>query len=640
MKIAYKHLINHIESKPSVEDISKKLFQLGHEHECENNIFDIEFTPNRGDCLSVNGLLRDLSVFYEVKFGNKKYEKEIDLFNLDFTNNAKDHCNNISFLKIEVDGNFKEYKGGLKEYFQLLDANKKNFFTDISNYVAYETGQPTHCYDSKKIKDSINLEESIIDCDFETLLDKEIRLSGSSLIFSSNNKIINLAGIVGGKETSCNANTNSVIVECAYFNPESIIGKSIKYGIQSDAAYKFERGVDPYSHEAVLRRFIYIVNEYTNIKSLELYSKSYKEECKKIIKYDLNKINKILGIGVTQDVFESSLNKLGFKFIKNAIEVPSHRHDICSQNDLAEEIARCIGYNNIEPKSFSVKKINFEEFNENIKKEKIFKRLLIDNGFYEVINFPFSKEADSAIRIDNPIDSNKAHLRENIIESLLENLLFNERRQQDSVKFFESSDIYKANEDGTYQKQKKISIIGSGRVGRNYNDFSKKIDKNYIRSIMAEYINDFDNAIKEIPRSNITTKIKSKIIYLEINLSELNENILSYNAKSRPPSGFNKYSPISDYPKTYRDLSFSLSEYENMNKLNDLVINFQNKYLKEVFIFDYYENLKTNVLKVGYRLIFQANEKTLTDSDVNKIIKTLIDESIAIGGVEIPGIET
>ena len=128
MKIAYKHLINNIENKPSIEDVSDKLFQLGHEHETEDDIFDIEFTPNRGDCLSVHGLLRDLNVFYDINLNQKKYEEEIKDLEINFTNNAIESCEKISFLKIEIDGEIKDYKGELKEYFKLLDTNKKKLF--------------------------------------------------------------------------------------------------------------------------------------------------------------------------------------------------------------------------------------------------------------------------------------------------------------------------------------------------------------------------------------------------------------------------------------------------------------------------------------------------------------------------------
>ena len=137
--------------------------------------------------------------------------------------------------------------------------------------MSYETGQPTHCYDAKKIDGEIVLENYESEYDLETLLDKNIKLTNSNAVFKIDKKIINLAGVVGDKSTSCTSKTREVIIECAYFNPEIIIGKSIKYDIKSDAAHKFERGVDPSSHEYVLRRFINIVKDHTEIKRLELF---------------------------------------------------------------------------------------------------------------------------------------------------------------------------------------------------------------------------------------------------------------------------------------------------------------------------------------------------------------------------------
>ena len=183
MKIAYKHLLDHISPQVSTDDLSDKLFQLGHEHEIQDEIFDIEFTPNRGDCLSLKGLLQDLNVFYDIKFNVEKYEKEIPSLNINFVNNAKNDCKCISFLKIEIDGNIKKYNDKLDDYFSLFDVNKKNFFTDISNYLSYEMGQPTHCYDYNKIDDPITLEESSVSCNFNTLLDKEITLTKKNLVF-------------------------------------------------------------------------------------------------------------------------------------------------------------------------------------------------------------------------------------------------------------------------------------------------------------------------------------------------------------------------------------------------------------------------------------------------------------------------
>ena len=146
MKIAYKHLVKNIIGNPSIDEISDRLFQLGHEHEIEKNIFNMEFTPNRGDCLSLNGLLRDLSVFYDVKASQEIYNEELKMLDIDFENLSQDICPQISFLKLEIDSIPDQYKDYLNDYFIDLDLNKNNFFTDISNYISYENGQPTHCY--------------------------------------------------------------------------------------------------------------------------------------------------------------------------------------------------------------------------------------------------------------------------------------------------------------------------------------------------------------------------------------------------------------------------------------------------------------------------------------------------------------
>ena len=146
MKISYKHLSNLLLEKPSIEDVSEKLIQLGHENEILGSILDIEFTPNRGDCLSLIGIARDLNVFYETNLEPEIYKEAIPKLKLNFNNHQSDNCPMISFLKIEISKNVDVYKDYLNDYFKELKLNKNNFFTDVSNYIAYEIGQPTHSY--------------------------------------------------------------------------------------------------------------------------------------------------------------------------------------------------------------------------------------------------------------------------------------------------------------------------------------------------------------------------------------------------------------------------------------------------------------------------------------------------------------
>ena len=525
MKIAYSHLAQYIIENPSINQISDRLFQLGHEHEIYNNIFDMEFTPNRGDCLSINGLLRDLAVFYTIELNQDIYKEKLDELQLDFENLSKNICPQISFLKLEIDQVPDLYKNSLGDYFSDLSLNKNNFFTDVSNYLSYETGQPTHCYDANTINNKLIFHEIESDEEFETLLDRKISLKSKNAVFSLDNKVINLAGVVGGKSTSCSTNTKTVIVECAFFQPEAIIGKSVKYDIQSEASHKFERGVDRECQDKVLRRFIKVVAEHTSIINMSIVSYEYEENKIHQIPVNIYKINQIIGIDLSENEYLNHLKKLGFVIQDGVIKVPAFRSDIKTQNDLAEEVARVIGYDNILRADINIPK-NEKHNDKDIENKLRF--FLLDHGFYEVINSPFVPlSSDEAIKVDNPLDSNREFLRTNIINSLVDNLLYNERRQKESIKLFEISDIYTSN--NPHHKKRKLSIIASGRVGLNYQDFSKKINKKYLENIFQEILPNKNFNFKILSRDSLDTKIKNEIVSLEVDIDIFSNDILSKN---------------------------------------------------------------------------------------------------------------
>tara|TARA_B100002052_G_scaffold242173_1_gene226900 strand:- start:8486 stop:10402 length:1917 start_codon:yes stop_codon:yes gene_type:complete len=637
MRISYKHLVSLIKENPSIEEISEKLFQLGHENRIIDEIFDIEFTPNRGDCLSVYGLLRDLSAFYKINQSYEVYENDIDELSIDFTNNSIEACPLISFLKIDVEGEIKPYKTYLESFFNDLDQKKNNFFTDISNYILYETGQPTHSYDYNKLNGKLLFEKVNFDKKerFETLFDKEINLVGENCVFKLNEEIVNLAGIVGGASTACTSGTSSALIECAYFIPEEIIGKSLKYDIKSDAAYNFERGVDPYSHDQVIRRFIKVVHDHAKIKNIKTVTYNFKELKKTSFKFNYSLINKIIGANITRDDIYTYLSKIGFTFIDDELIVPSHRHDIKNHNDIAEEITRIVGYDNISAKSIQIPKINNEKIN---KREDNIKNFLIDKGFYEVINFPFiNNNNEKAIKLVNPLDSKKDTLRLSLRDSLLENLIYNERRQKESIKLFEFSDIYVF--DKRIEKSNKIGIIASGRVGRNYKNFSKKIDKTYIKDIFKSYVPQDLLKIEDISRDSFNSKKKTPIFYIEFSINDFSDEIDSYHSASEQSTKFIKYKKISEYPSIIRDFSFAISNSIKLKTLQDLIFSQKIDILKEVFVFDYYVNEKIDEIKIGFRFIFQSNIKTLTDKDVDDILDDIISECLRIGDIKIPGLE-
>ena len=639
MKIAYKHLLRYISNKPSIQELSEKLFQLGHEHEIKKDIFDFEFTPNRGDCLSLLGLSRDLNVFYDIDNSQKIFNKKIDSFNYKFLNKAPEDCPKISFLKIKVKGLPTKYQSYMEDYFNDLEIKKINFFTDISNYLSYEIGQPTHCYDNEKLSSGITLEKNKELCKFKTLTDEDIYIEKDDLIFTSNKKIINLSGVMGGKDTSCSSETKSIILECAWFNPESIIGKSIKYNLNSDSAYKFERSTDRQSHELALRRFIKIVQDHTEIIEMKLYKYEHLEPKKHFMEFDVSKINKILGIEIDETYYKSILDNLGFEIDKKIL-VPSYRSDINTQNDLAEEIARVIGYDNLPS---SVLKINSEKEPRHITVEEKIKSHLIKNGFSEVINFPFTdKPNKDALKVDNPLDKNRSLLRTNLVDSLKLNLIYNENRQKDSIKIFEISDIYYFGYENKLKKEKRLAILVSGRQGHNYEDFSKKLDSKYLVNLFDQIGIDINEKVLNISREGLKSKIKNKIFAYEENLENLESSyngLIEIDEKSKIDRLFTIYNPISEYPSSNRDLSFSIKNEAELKELIDILIGFDQDLIKESFIFDYYYDKTNAITKLGVRYIFQSSERTLQDSEIDQVIDEIIKNALTIDSVSLPGFD-
>ena len=343
----FRHIKDRITEEVTIDEISEKLFQLGHENTIENEIIDIEITPNRGDCLSLLGILRELSVFYDVDKEFDLYSGDIEKFDIDFENLAPETCQEISFLYLHIENDIKDFSNDLQSYFNDLGINNNNFFTDISNYVSYEIGQPTHCYDYKNVDKKITFTLLENDSKFRTLMGNEINLTDRNPVFLIDEKVANLAGVMGGEDTACSSKTRSVIVECAYFNPEEIIGQALKYDIQSEAAYKFERGVDKNIQEFVLKRFLEIVKDHATIKNIKLFQKKYIETKNTEISFNVDKINQILGLDMDNETYSMHLNSVGFDIHDDLIKVPSYRNDIETQNDLAEEIARIVGYQSI-----------------------------------------------------------------------------------------------------------------------------------------------------------------------------------------------------------------------------------------------------------------------------------------------------
>ena len=250
---------------------------------------------------------------------------------------------------------------------------------------------------------------------------------------------------------------------------------------------------------------------------------------------------------------------------------------------------------------------------------------------------PFcNDENEHSIKVDNPLDKNKIYLRTNLRQSLISNLLFNENRQKDSIKLYEISDIH--NQLNPTEMNRYIGFIASGRIGRNYEDFSKKINYKYIKSILQDFVPDNKLLIEELSRDNLNTKIKNPIIYAEILLSDISIKNSIKTKNNCSFENFPTYKPISEYPSSSRDLSFSINDYSQLKKLEKYLLGYDHELLKEVFVFDFYRNEQINEIKIGFRFIFQSHHKTITELEVSTVMKNIIENSLQIDSVSIPGL--
>ena len=644
MKIVYPHLLNFLEQQPKLEELSELLLQLGHEHEIDGEVLDMEITPNRGDCLSLKGLARDLNYFYQAK-ELPKSTMTLPELDLQFDNKAQDLCPNISFMQIEIDKVPTKYEPYLEAYFTNLGISKNNFFTDISNYLAYESGQPTHCFDQSSMQGNFSLEKKNLKAKFNTLLGSEIELTDENLVFLLDDEVISLAGTMGGASTACSDDTTKVLVECAYFQPEEILGKARKYNLSSEAAYKFERGVDYLCQEDVLRRFLHIVSEHAEIKSVAFYSEQNKTTLAEV-PFNADKLNAVVGIDIAEQEQLDYLSALGFVAGKN-ITVPAHRSDVDQLNDLAEEITRMIGYNNIPSQVLALPimtKQHKRSFEEQVGS------YLINQGCFEVINNPFTDfEGKDAIAVDNPLDKQRSMLRTCLMNSIRANIAYNQNRQKDSIKFFEFSDIYKTS--GT---ERRFALAIAGRVNKNAKEFNAQLDYGYLKGLVNSIFVDilkvqptyeladkrgYDfyetliingrkiGGLGKISNETIDTKVKTPVFACELIIDNL-----------KIPD--NQFALTSDFPASYRDLSYSLSDLEKVGTLTEIVNAATENYdlLTESFIFDFFQNKKLDLLKLGFRFKFQAADKSLTDEEIDQIMDKLISDSMALDGISIEGL--
>ena len=669
MKILKSHLEEKLGKKKNVGKLSDQLTKLGLEVDSITKIktdycIDIDLTPNRGDCFSALGVAREIAAADQTVL---KKEKSLLKFNGNSKTKvqvqAKEACPKYSYLEISnlsltnSKGRVKELPQQINSRLEAAGINLINPIVDILNYVMLDIGQPMHAFDKNKISGDIKVRFAKTNEKIKLLDDKKISLSKDCLLITDAKGPIALAGIMGSKDSAVELDAKTVLLESAFFAPNSIRGKARKFGIQTDASQRFERGVDFNLQLKALEMASALIIKYlggscTKIK--EIVSNSYLPKQKKI-NLSINFLNEKLGTQLSINKAKQVLKFLNIQILSvnsDLIKIltPSHRFDLEIQEDLVEEIARLIGYDNLPTKELKSSQQNFSETN--YLKVLELKKFLANNNFQEVINYSFIDDdlqnklelSKGIIKIQNPLTENLNSMRTSLFPGLIANLISNVKRGNDCLKIYEEGKVFSRNK--AIKESNYIAGLIFDQEKKSWNH-SSSFDFFSLKEIilnLAKFSNVTDISLKKSKSNLLHPQISADIfkankkigsfgkvhplILKKINFKkpffyfELKTNEL-FNSKN-----LNLLEP-SKFPSTQRDLAFIVSEKLGYIELFEEISNCAGRDLIDIKLFDLFKGgeLQKNKKSLAFRLTWQSGKETLEDSyidsAVEKIIKSL-----------------
>ena len=634
-------------------------------------IVDLSITPNRPDCLGIRGIARDLAAAGTgklKKISSKKIKKNgSQNIKVSIVKDKNQGCTMFGSCLIKGVSN-RESPKWLKDKIESLGQKPISAIVDITNYIMIDLNRPLHAYDADKIDKEIIVRNSKKGETFEALDNKEYQLEDDMCVISDKSGILGLGGIIGGTRTGTEFSTKNILLESAYFNPRSIRKTSKILNLDTDAKFRFERGIDPKSIELGLTKAAELITEICGGKISKFDVQKIKKDTKNKIRFKTSLFEKIAGFKINENEIIKILNNLGFKIKKKKykleLTIPTWRPDITQTIDVVEEIVRIKGYDNIkiiEPEKTRIK----DTLN---KKQKLFhflQRSVASKGYYETVTWSFTdskinqlfKEKYKEIKIVNPISSDLDVLRNSIFPNLMFYIKKNLDRGFKDISLFEIGPIFEGNQPG--QQLTVIGAIKSGKISRlNWNEKNRLVDvfdakkdliqtlveagydKNsfFIRDKSLSYYHPGKSGSLYLDKDdlepvayfgeihpNILKKLDIKteaLVILEIYLDHLKDNKLKLKDQK---SNFE----YSDYQKSERDFAFVVDKNIKVQDLIDIITSTDKELIKSVKVFDVYEgeNIPLEKKSIALNVTIQSSKKTLNDSDLesinNLIIKTV-----------------
>ncbi|WP_338644707.1 phenylalanine--tRNA ligase subunit beta [Flavobacterium sp. KS-LB2] len=631
-----------------------------------DEVFEIGLTPNRADAMSHLGTARDLragmlqsGVNVELitpSVSNFRVDKRTLKIDIDVKEPklAPRYCG-VTISGIEV----KPSPAWLQNRLKAIGLNPKNNIVDVTNYVLHELGQPLHAFDASKINGKIVVQTLPSGTKFTTLDDIERTLHEEDLMICDEKGPLCIAGVFGGKKSGVSESTNSIFLESAYFNPVSIRKTAKRHQLNTDASFRFERGIDPTITEYALKRAALLIQE---VAGGEITSDLINMYPKKIEDFSVflnfSKVAKIIGEELPKDTIKKILVSLDIKVnsVSDAglgLTIPSYRVDVQREIDVIEEILRVYGYNNI---NFS-KKLNATVSNaprnEDYKIQNLIATQLNSQGFNEMMAnslttasyVELSEVLNPANNVTmlNPLSADLATMRQSLLFSGLEVISYNINRKNSDLKLFEFGKSYH-NYLAGYEEKKHLTLFLSGnRNQENWTSTQKPSDfflfKGYVNGILSRL------GIQKTQNVPVTSDVFSEGIAISVGteivveLGVVKKSVLKHFGIKQEVlfADFNwalilklistkiKYTEIPKYPEVRRDLALLIDQNVTYDSIYNIARQSEKALLKDINLFDVYEGTNLPEGKKSYALSFtiQDNSKTLTDVQIDKIMSKL-----------------
>ena len=633
-----------------------------------DHVFEIGLTPNRSDAMCHFGVARDL------RASLIQQEKQLELISPSVSNfhvaertlrfdvdvEDKDlvprYCG-IAITDIIV----KDSPEWIQNRLKAIGLTPKNNIVDITNYVLHELGQPLHAFDAQQIKGNKVVVKTLAEgTKFTTLDEVERSLSSEDImICDAEDNPLCIAGVFGGLDSGVSKNTNSIFLESAYFNPVSIRKTAKRHALNTDASFRFERGIDINLTKYALKRAALLIEEYAGGKITSDISDFYPIKIEDFqVFFSYENAYRLIGQEIPKDTIKNILASLEIKINSETeggigLTIPSYRTDVQREADIIEEVLRVYGYNNIEFSHKLNTSISFDS-NKETKIENIISDQLSALGFNEIMSnsltkasyINYAEDLDESFNVAmlNPLSTDLGVLRQSLLFSGLESISYNLNRKNTALKFYEFGKSYHKYAE-KYQEDKHLALFITGnKTKSSWNSTSKLSDFFYAKGILTALFERLGmNSLKSTPTKSALfsegltfslgktklaefgtvkkTILKEFGIKQEVLFADLNwENILKLSSKKQI-----KVNDLSKFPSVKRDLALLIPVKTTFKEIYNLAFQTERKLLKEVDLFDVYEGENVPEGKKSYAISFvlQDENKTLEDKQIDKIMQKL-----------------